>query len=27
MRRFWDNTGEEENSEEETKTIDGNLDC
>ena len=27
MRRFWDNTGEEENSEEETKTIDGNLEC
>ncbi len=27
MRRFWDNTREEENSEEETRTIDGNLDC
>ena len=27
MRRFWDNTIEEENSEEETRTIDGNLEC
>ena len=27
MRRFWDNTREEKNSEEETRTIDGNLDC
>jgi len=27
MRRFWDNTREEENSEEETRTIDGNLEC
>ena len=27
MRRFWDNTGEKENSEEETRTINGNLDC
>ncbi len=26
MRKFWDNTREEENSEEETRTIDGNLD-
>ncbi len=27
MRRFWDNTREEESLEEETRTIDGNLDC
>jgi len=27
MRKFWDNIREEENSEEETRTIDGNLDC
>ena len=27
MRRFWDNTREEENSEEEMGTIDGNLEC
>ena len=27
MRRFWDNTREEENIEEETRTIDGNLEC
>jgi len=27
MRKFWDNTIDEENSEEETRTIDGNLEC
>ena len=27
MRRLWDNTRGEENSEEETRTIDGNLEC
>ena len=27
MRKFWDNSREEENSEEETRTIDGNLEC
>ena len=27
MRRFWDNTREEESSEEDTRTIDGNLEC
>jgi len=27
MRKFWDNTREEENSEEETRIIDGNLNC
>ena len=27
MRRFWDNTRDEENSEEETRTTDGNLEC
>jgi len=27
MRRFWDNTREEESLEEETRIIDGNLDC
>ena len=27
MRRFWDNSREEENIEEDTRTIDGNLDC
>jgi len=27
MRRFWDNTREEENIEEETRSIDGNLYC
>ena len=27
MRRFWDNTGEEESLEEDTRTIDGNLEC
>ncbi len=27
MRKFWDNTREEENSEEDTRNIDGNLEC
>ena len=27
MRRFWDNTRDEESSEEDTRTIDGNLEC
>ena len=27
MRRFWDNTREEENLEEETRTVDGDLEC
>ena len=27
MRRFWDNAGDEENSEEESRIIDGDLDC
>jgi len=27
MRRFWDNSRDVENSEEETRTVDGNLDC
>ena len=27
MRKFWDNSGEEDSLEEETRTIDGNLDC
>jgi len=27
MRRFWDNTRDEENSKEVTRTIDGNLEC
>ena len=27
MGKFWDNAREEENSEEETRTIDGNLEC
>jgi len=27
MRRFWDNKGEEESLEEETRTTDGNLEC
>jgi len=27
MRRFWDNTREEESTEEDTRTIDGNLEC
>ena len=27
MRRFWDNTREEENLEEDARTIDGNLEC
>lgn len=27
MRRFWDNARKEENLEEETRTIDGNLEC
>ena len=27
MRKFWDNTREEENSEEKERTIDGNLEC
>ena len=27
MRRFWNNTREEENLEEDTRTIDGNLEC
>ena len=27
MRRFWDKTGEEESLEEDTRTIDGDLEC
>jgi len=27
MRKFWDNTGEEENSKVKTRTVDGNLEC
>ncbi len=27
MRRFWDNTLDEGNVEEDTRTIDGNLEC
>jgi len=27
MRRFWDNAREEESLEEETRTVDGNLEC
>ena len=27
MRKFWDNTREEESLEEDTRTIDGNLEC
>ena len=27
MRRFWDNKREEENIEEDTRTIDGNFEC
>ncbi len=27
MRKFWDNSRDEENLEEDTRTIDGNLEC
>ena len=27
MRRFWDNAGEEESLEEDTRIVDGDLEC